>query len=44
VKPADVGAGSTYRPPVLGAALAAQDAAGTSDAAKARLREELRAG
>jgi N-acetylglucosamine kinase-like BadF-type ATPase len=31
-------------PPVLGAALAALDAAGASDAAKARLREELRAG
>jgi len=30
-------------PPVLGAALAALDAAGASDAAKARLREELRA-
>jgi N-acetylglucosamine kinase-like BadF-type ATPase len=31
-------------PPVLGAALAALDAAGAGDAAKARLREELRAG
>jgi N-acetylglucosamine kinase-like BadF-type ATPase len=31
-------------PPVLGAALAALDAAGASAAAKARLREELRAG
>jgi N-acetylglucosamine kinase-like BadF-type ATPase len=31
-------------PPVLGAALAALDAAGATDAAKARLREELRAG
>jgi N-acetylglucosamine kinase-like BadF-type ATPase len=30
-------------PPVLGAALAALDAAGASDTAKARLREELRA-
>jgi N-acetylglucosamine kinase-like BadF-type ATPase len=32
------------RPPVLGAALAALDAAGATDAAKARLREGLRAG
>jgi N-acetylglucosamine kinase-like BadF-type ATPase len=32
------------RPPVLGAALAALDAAGATEAAKARLREELRAG
>lgn len=31
-------------PPVLGAALAALDAAGASEAAKARLRKELRAG
>jgi hypothetical protein len=44
VKLAVVGVGSTYTPPVLGAALAALDAAGASDAAKARLRGELRAG